>query len=62
MPDFWKFELENKKEYDPIDMKTGEKQNFDFKGFMKKIEALKTDYALYIGSETEPPCIGKTNE
>ena len=58
MPDFWKFELENEKEYNPVDIKTGKQQKFDLMSFFDKIKELKTDFALYLGSETTPPCLG----
>ncbi len=59
MPDFWKFELENKTSYKPIDIKTGKEQYFDLMQFMEKLKPLNTDYAFYLGSESTPPCIGK---
>jgi len=60
MPDFWKFELEHsKKQYKRIDIKTKKPQNFDLNRFFDKVKELKSDYALYLGSETTPPCIGK---
>jgi len=58
MPDFWKFELENVKEYKPVDIKSGKPQHFDLMYFFDRIKPLKTDFALYLGSETTPPCIG----
>ena len=59
MPDFWKFELEHsKKIYKPIDIKSRKRQNFDLMAFFDKIKLLNTDYALYLGSETTPPCVG----
>jgi len=58
MPDFWRFELEHQNEYKPIDIKSGKQQHFDLMFFFDKIKALKSDYALYMGSETTPPCIG----
>lgn len=56
-PDFWKFELEHSKEYKPMDLKHGKEQYFDFKELVDKVSELKTDFAIYLGSETTPPCI-----
>lgn len=61
MPDFWKFELETRKKYVPKDIKTGKRQTFDLGYFFDRFnskddEKKSTDYAIYLGSETTPPC------
>lgn len=57
MPDFWKFELENKDEYNPTDIKTGHPMLFDLMYFFDKLKPLETDYAVYLGSQDTPPCL-----
>jgi hypothetical protein len=59
MPDFWRFELELHKIYKPVDIKNHQKKTFDLGYFMERVLASKPDYAIYLGSETTPPCKGK---
>ncbi len=58
-PDFWRFEMEGAKSYKPKDYKTGNRMKFDMKDFFNDISKMKSDFAMYLGSETTPPCIGK---
>ena len=60
-PDNWRKEIKGRenKTYRPRDITTGKFETFDLQSFIGKIFALKSDFSLYMGSATTPPCKGK---
>ena len=60
MADIWRFELKNKSFFTPIHTKSKKPMFFNMeKFFVQHVKRLKSDYNLYLGSKTTPPCIGK---
>lgn len=60
-PDTWRRELKERenKQYRPKDTSSGKFIKFELHSFMAKIFKLASDYSMYLGSSTTPPCQGK---
>lgn len=58
-PDLWRTEVTATGSYIPKDSLSGKISTFNLQGFFDKVMELKSDFSLYLGSATTPPCQGK---
>jgi len=56
MPHLWRFELAFKSSFAP--KHKNKPKTFNLSKFFNHVERLKSDYSIYLGSETTPPCRG----
>jgi len=55
-PDLWRHEVSQTGTYTPKDALTGRVATMDLGSFITKVMNLKSDFSLYLGSSTTPPC------
>jgi len=57
-PEIWRRELAKNRSYTPKDSISGKIATFNLHSFMKNIMNLHSDFSMYLGSSTTPPCNG----